>query len=455
MPTSVPAYTFGGITRPALTFDSAGHIILDAAAAQFEAAYGTKALYAGLPANTPYPAVAAPHSTLSTPVDANAGINSVLENAATNSTINLTVQATNAGGPPVTYSLTDDAGGRFQINAVTGVVTVADGSLLDYETAPNLAYDVTAQATDGILTTSQTFTIGVGNVNEAPAGSDGTVTANQNAAYVFSTADFGFSDPSDSISPNALAAVRIAALPAAGTLLNNGVPVAAGDSISAADIDAGHLVFLPTENGSGDGYASFTFQVRDTGGTANGGVDTDASPNTITIDVTAVNDAPPAVAASIQSLAINNDTAAQASLLPIVRGTAGNDIIDAGFGGKILVGEAGADQFVFADVPTSTPLTHVADYSFIQGDSFDFSALTSAFHGSGISDDQIVRAVEDASGSFATLQVNTYNGAMGSKSGPNWVDVAQIDGARAGDDVSVLIESHAVHLAQIHVGLLA
>jgi hypothetical protein len=58
MPNSVPAYTFGGITRPALTFDNAGHIILDPAAAQFQAAYGTKALYAGLPANTPYPAVA-------------------------------------------------------------------------------------------------------------------------------------------------------------------------------------------------------------------------------------------------------------------------------------------------------------------------------------------------------------------------------------------------------------
>ena len=37
---------------------------------------------------------------------------------------------------------------------------------------------------------------------------------------------------------------------------------------------------------------SFTFQVQDNGGTANGGVDLDASPNTITFNVTAVNDAP-------------------------------------------------------------------------------------------------------------------------------------------------------------------
>ena len=36
----------------------------------------------------------------------------------------------------------------------------------------------------------------------------------------------------------------------------------------------------------------FTFQVQDDGGTANGGVDLDQSANTITINVTSVNDAP-------------------------------------------------------------------------------------------------------------------------------------------------------------------
>ena len=145
---------------------------------------------------------------------------------------------------------------------------------------------------------------------------------------------------------------------------------------------------------------------------------------------------------------------AQAPLLPVIRGTAGNDTLDAGLGGRILVGEAGADHFVFANVPTSTPSTHVADYSFIQGDSFDFSALTSAFHGSGMSNGQIVRAVEDASGSFATLQVNTANLSWGTKPGPTWTDVAQIDGAHAGDDVSVLIDNGTIHRAQIHVDLL-
>jgi hypothetical protein len=151
---------------------------------------------------------------------------------------------------------------------------------------------------------------------------------------------------------------------------------------------------------------------------------------------------------------------AQAPLLPIIRGTAGNDTLDAGHGGVILIGGAGADNFLFADVEvggsTPPPLTHVADYHFAEGDSFDFSALTSQFHGWGGYEASVVRAVEDASGTFATLQVNTANLAWGTKLGPTWTDVAQIDGAHAGDDVSVLIGNQgAAHLAHLHVGLLA
>ena len=68
--------------------------------------------------------------------------------------------------------------------------------------------------------------------------------------------------------------------------------VTAGQSITAANIAAGNLKFTPAANANGAGYASFTFQVQDDGGTANGGVDLDPSPNTMTVNVTAVNDAP-------------------------------------------------------------------------------------------------------------------------------------------------------------------
>src|SRR4051794_22525304 len=51
-------------------------------------------------------------------------------------------------------------------------------------------------------------------------------------------------------------------------------------------------MYTPAANANGAGYASFTFQVQDNGGTANGGVDLDQSANTMTINVTSVNDAP-------------------------------------------------------------------------------------------------------------------------------------------------------------------
>ena len=75
-------------------------------------------------------------------------------------------------------------------------------------------------------------------------------------------------------------------------LTNNGVAVTAGQFVSLANINSGLLKFTPAVNANGLNYASFTFQVQDSGGTVNGGVDLDQSPNTITVNVTAVNDAP-------------------------------------------------------------------------------------------------------------------------------------------------------------------
>ena len=136
-----------------------------------------------------------------------------------------------------------------------------------------------------------TITVNVTSVNDAPAGTDKTVTTLEDTAYTFAAADFGFTDPNDTPANNLLA-VKITTLPAAGTLTDNGVAVTAGQFVPVADITGGLLKFTPAANANGAAYASFTFQVQDDGGTANGGVDLDQSPNTITVNVTAVNDAP-------------------------------------------------------------------------------------------------------------------------------------------------------------------
>jgi hypothetical protein len=63
----------------------------------------------------------------------------------------------------VTYSLLDSAGGRFAINSKTGVITVANGALLDYEQAKFWAISVLAVSADGSKN-SKAFAIAVGDV---------------------------------------------------------------------------------------------------------------------------------------------------------------------------------------------------------------------------------------------------------------------------------------------------
>ncbi len=91
----------------------------------------------------------------------------VAENAA-NGTVVGTVTATDTlSGAVLTYSLLGNAGGAFAINANTGVITVADGTKLDFETAASQSVQVhVADQTGASL--DKTFTIAVTNVNEAP-----------------------------------------------------------------------------------------------------------------------------------------------------------------------------------------------------------------------------------------------------------------------------------------------
>ena len=118
--------------------------------------------------------------------------------------------------------------------------------------------------------------------NTLPSASDGTVTTNEDTARTFAAADFNFldTDPGDTLSN-----VRIVTLPASGkgTLALSGTPVTANQVVAATNI--GTLTYTPPANANGTGYASFTFKVSD--GTAESAAD-----YTMTITVTAVNDAP-------------------------------------------------------------------------------------------------------------------------------------------------------------------
>lgn len=68
-------------------------------------------------------------------------------------------------GETLTYTLTDNAGGRFALDGAD--VVVAPGAVFDFETNPLLAIGVDVTDSDGHML-SETFEINVTNVNEAP-----------------------------------------------------------------------------------------------------------------------------------------------------------------------------------------------------------------------------------------------------------------------------------------------
>jgi len=97
------------------------------------------------------------------PMDVTFSGGTVVENAS-NDTVVATVDAADPDGDAMTFTLTDDAGGRF---ALTGdVLYVVRGDLLNFESAAT--HSVTIRTSDGRLDVSNTFIVNVTDANEAP-----------------------------------------------------------------------------------------------------------------------------------------------------------------------------------------------------------------------------------------------------------------------------------------------
>ncbi len=120
--------------------------------------------------------------------DSDGTANAVDENAANGTVVGVTALASDmdATNNTITYTLDDDAGGRFAIDGSTGVVTVADGTLLDRESTASHNITVRAASSDGSSNT-QVMTININDVDEFDVGpitdSDGAANAvDENAA---------------------------------------------------------------------------------------------------------------------------------------------------------------------------------------------------------------------------------------------------------------------------------
>jgi hypothetical protein len=182
--------------------------------------------------------------------DVDSGPNQVAENAGNGTMVGVTAFATDAdAGDSVTYSLDNDAGGRFAIDAVTGIVSVANGSLLDYESATGHAIVVRTSSSDGSATTLA-LNIQLGNLNDvAPALNLQTLTIDQGVAATLTPAidatDADGVPPALTFSVGNVVAGRIESTLAPGVAITG---------FAQSDLVAGRIRFVQDGSGTTPGF---------------------------------------------------------------------------------------------------------------------------------------------------------------------------------------------------------
>ena len=351
---------------------------------------------------------------------------------AENSTAVTTITATDLNvGQTLSYSIIGGAdAGKFAIG-YTGALSfvTAPNFELPTDADGNNVYDVIVQASDGhggIDTQAIAVTVTDVFENSAP-----TITSNGGGATA-----------AISIVENTTSVTTVTATdPDVGQTLSYSIIGGADAGKFTIGATTGALSFvtapnfeLPTDAGGNNVY-DVIVQASD----GHGGIDTQA------------------IAVGVQNVAGAN-----------ILGTAGNDVIDmthtvagqpfpttdgdiinGGAGSDTLAGGAGADTFVF-DLTALTPaqpgsgvVDHILDYNQgnsgtfnpAEGDTFDFSALLSA--GSGQPVGNLVRVLENPSGTAAILQIDQD----GAANGAHWTTIAQLDGVHTGDGVKVIFDA--------------
>lgn len=243
--------------------------------------------------------------------DTNVSANEVAEDAIVGASVGITAFADDVDGETVSYSLDDDAGGLFQINASSGVVTVK--STLNYEA--NTSHDIVVRATSADTTFSTAgFTINVTDVNDVAPTVDAAqaFNVNENASNTTSLGYVAATDP-DTV----------------GALTNWVITAGNNDGIFAINSGTGELTILDNANLDRESSSSYTLTVR-----VEDGVNTSTT-ETISVTVNDVNDVAPVIAAS-QTFNVDEDAANNVSLGTVVAtdsdsvGTLGNWTITAG-----------------------------------------------------------------------------------------------------------------------------
>ena len=193
------------------------------------------------------------------------------------------------------YSAADIAAGRLTFVPTANLAGTGAASIrfIVVDNGPTGLFNQNADPSANRLT------FDISPVNDPPAGKELRATIDEDTAHVLTLANLGYSD----VEGHAALNMIVVTAPTKGTLFFDAdgaggaapVALAAGAVVAVADIAAGRVDHMPPLNGNGvsiPGYDRLYFQLQDNGGTANGGVDVDPTPNFFTWDVRPVNDGP-------------------------------------------------------------------------------------------------------------------------------------------------------------------
>ncbi len=222
--------------------------------------------------------------------DTDAATNEVTENATGGTVVGITAFADDPdAGDTVSYSLSSNPGSLFQIDPTSGVVTVAPGANIDFETATSHTIEVTATSTDG-STSAQSFTISVNDANEMVGtitdtdGATNEVTENATGGTVVGITAFA-DDPdagdtvSYSLSSNPGSLFQID--PTSGVVM-----VAPGANIDFETATSHTIEVTATSSDGSTSAQSFTISVNDANEMVGTITDTDAATNEVTENAT-------------------------------------------------------------------------------------------------------------------------------------------------------------------------
>ena len=301
------------------------------------------------------------------------------ENAA-NGTVIGTLAASDADqGDVLVYSLTGNAGGRFAVNASTGIVTVANGALLDFEAASS--WTIAGHVIDSAgLAADASFIVSLNNLPEPKSytGDNGVnvFTASTNDLWTIN----GLGG-NDILTGNASADTMYGGagndqINGAGgvdtlvggigndiyTVDNGGDMVVenAGEGIDLVNASANYTLAANIEQLTMIGSADLAGMGNDFANTINGNAGANTLRGGLGGDLLVGND--------------GNDILWGEAAGDFLQGGAGNDSLIGGAGLDDLIGGAGNDQFVFDSLTISAERDTVRD--FVRGE--DLLSLSSS-----------------------------------------------------------------------------